>query len=54
MEHIEAYKDWLDEVQPIHNGLPYSILLERADSIAFNCGYADFLDSQELTEEEEF
>ena len=45
MKYYKEYQEWLDEIQPIENGLPYSILLERGDPIAFNCGYDDYLNS---------
>ena len=53
MKYYKEYQEWLDEIQPIHNGLPYSILLERGDPIAFNCGYNDYLDANNLDEDEE-
>jgi len=53
MKYYKEYQEWLDEIQPIHSGLPYSILLERGDPIAFNCGYDDYLDANNLDEDEE-
>ena len=53
MKYYKEYQEWLDEIQPIHNGLPYSILLERGDPIAFNCGYDDYLNANNLNEDEE-
>jgi len=51
MKYYEEYQNWLDEIQPLHNGQSYACLLEKADPIAFNCGYEDFLDSCDLTED---
>ena len=51
IKYYKEYQEWLDEIQPIHNGLPYSILLERGDPIAFNCGYDDFLNANDLEDE---
>jgi len=50
MKHYDAYCDWLDEIQPLHNGFSYSTLLERGDPIAFNCGYDDFLNATDKEE----
>ena len=51
MKYYKEYQEWLDEIQPIENGLPYSILLERGDAIAFNCGYDDYLNSTDQEDE---
>jgi len=51
MKYYKEYQEWLDEIQSIHNGLPYSILLERGDPIAFNCGYDDFLNATNKEDE---
>ena len=51
MKHYKEYQEWLDEIQPIENGLPYSILLERSDPIAFNCGYDDYLNAHDIEED---
>jgi hypothetical protein len=51
MKYYEEYQDWLEQIQPLHNGQSYACLLEKADPIAFNCGYEDFLDSCDLTED---
>jgi len=53
MKYYKEYQEWLDEIQPIHNGLPYSILLERGDPIAFNCGYDDYLNAHDIDEDDE-
>ena len=54
MKYYKEYQEWLDELQPIHNGLPYSILLERGDPIGFNCGYDDYLNENNLDEDTNF
>ena len=53
MKYYKEYQEWLDEIQPIHSGLPYSILLERGDPIAFNCGYDDYLNANNIDEDDE-
>ena len=53
MKYYKEYQKWLDEIQPIHSGLPYSILLERGDPIAFNCGYDDYLNAHDIDEDDE-
>jgi hypothetical protein len=53
MKYYKEYQEWLDEIQPIHSGLPYSILLERGDPIAFNCGYDDYLNANDIDEDDE-
>ena len=46
MKYYKEYQEWLDEIQPLHNGFSYAVLLERGDPIAFNCGYDDYLMQQ--------
>ena len=49
----ELYDEYLDEVNPVVEicGMKYcpSRVLEEVDPIAYNCGLADFLDSEGLT-----
>ena len=51
MKYYKEYCEWLDEVQPLYNGFSYSTLLERCDSIAFNCGYDDYLNTTDKEED---
>ena len=53
MKYYKEYQEWLDEIQPLHNGQSYACLLEKADPIAFNCGYDDYLNANEIDEESE-
>jgi len=54
MKYYKEYQEWLDEIQPLHNGFSYAVLLERGDPIAFNCGYDDYLNAHNIDEESEF
>ena len=51
MKHYKEYQEWLDEIQPLHNGQSYACLLEKADPIAFNCGYDDYLNTHDIEED---
>tara|TARA_R100001163_G_scaffold49474_1_gene37209 strand:- start:219 stop:374 length:156 start_codon:yes stop_codon:yes gene_type:complete len=51
MKYYKEYQEWLDEIQPLHNGFSYAVLLERGDPIAFNCGYDDYLNATDQEDE---
>ena len=53
MKYYKEYQEWLDEIQPLHNGQSYACLLEKADPIAFNCGYDDYLNAHDIDEDDE-
>lgn len=49
---LEQYRDELDELYPVEiagMGFLASRILEELDPIAFNCGFTDWLDANELT-----
>lgn len=49
-EAYERYNNFLDELQPLE-GLscnPFSQLLQAGDSKAYECGFADFCDAEEI------
>jgi len=51
----ESYNDFLDELQPL-DGIacnPFCQLLQAGDPIAYNCGFNDYCDSQEIEIEED-
>ena len=52
MKYQDEYNDFLDELYDtgIWN---FSKLLEDSDPIAYNVGYDDFLDSRNLSEDDE-
>jgi hypothetical protein len=40
---IKEYMEYLDEVAPVPDGMPcYSLLLQKGDPVAFQCGYQDY------------
>jgi len=46
----ESYNDFLDELCPL-NGIacnPFCQLLQAGDPIAYNCGFNDYCDSQDI------
>lgn len=49
-EAYQEYNDFLDEMQPLTGFAcnPFSILLQEGDPIAYNCGFNDYCDSQEI------
>jgi len=49
----ELYNDMLDECYPEFFGWSPSIALQRVDPIAYNCGFSDWLDANELTIDED-
>ena len=53
MKYYKEYQEWLDEIQPLNNGFSYAVLLERGDPIAFNCGYDDYLNANNIDEDDE-
>jgi hypothetical protein len=53
MKYYKEYQEWLDEIQPLHNGQSYACLLEKADPIAFNCGYDDYLNANDIDEDDQ-
>ena len=53
MKYYKEYQEWLDEIQPLHNGFSYAVLLVRGDPIAFNCGYDDYLNANNIDEDDE-
>lgn len=62
MQYVEEYKalnmyrDYLDEVNDVVVvcGMSYnpSRVLEELDPIAFNCGFADWCDAEDITTDE--
>ncbi len=52
MKYKDEYNDWLDQLYDtgIWN---FSKLLSDSDPIAYNVGYDDYLDANNLTEEDE-
>ena len=44
------YNDMLDNLEPLENVHcnPFSILLEEGDPIAYDCGFNDFCDSEDI------
>jgi len=53
---LQQYRDEIDELHDIEIcGMSFcaSRILEELDPIAFNCGFSDWLDANELTTEEE-
>ena len=52
MKYQDEYNDWLDQLYDtgIWN---FSKLLSDSDPIAYNVGYDDYLDANNLTEEDE-
>jgi hypothetical protein len=53
MEYYEDYCQWLDEIYDLGKQFSFSILLEKGDPVAFNCGYQDYLNANNLTEDED-
>ena len=49
----ELYDEMLDECYPEVFGLLPSRILAECDPIQYNCGFSDWLDSNELTIDEE-
>jgi len=52
---LDQYRDELDECYPVEiAGMSFcaSRILEELDPIAFNCGFTDWLDANELTTDE--
>ena len=46
----EMYNDFLDELYPL-DGIScnsFSVLLEKGDPTAYNCGFPDFCDAQDI------
>jgi len=52
MKYEEQYNDWLDELYDTGNW-NFSQLLKDSDPIAYNVGYDDFLDANDLSEEDD-
>ncbi len=52
MKYKEQYNDWLDELYNTGNW-NFSQLLKDSDPIAYNVGYDDFLDANDLSEEDD-
>jgi hypothetical protein len=52
MKYEEEYNDWLDELYDTGNW-NFSQLLKDSDPIAYNVGYDDFLDANDLSEEDD-
>ena len=52
---LDRYREELDEFYPVEiAGIAFcaSRILEELDPIAFNCGFSDWLDANELTIDE--
>jgi hypothetical protein len=52
---LDRYREELDEFYPVEiAGMSFcaSRILEELDPIAFNCGFSDWLDANELTIDE--
>lgn len=49
-EAYEQYDDMLNELYPLEGYAcnAFSILLANGDPIAYNCGFSDYCDSQEI------
>ena len=52
MKYKDQYNDWLDQLYDTGNW-NFSKLLEDSDPIAYNVGYDDYLDANDLNEDEE-
>jgi len=52
MKYKDQYNDWLDQLYETGNW-NFSRLLEDSDPIAYNVGYDDYLDANDLNEDEE-
>jgi len=52
MKYQDEYNDFLDELYDTGHW-NFSKLLEDSDPIAYNVGYDDFLDSRDLSEDDE-
>jgi hypothetical protein len=52
MKYKENYDQWLDDLYEIGNW-NFSKLLRDSDPIAYNVGYDDYLDANDLNEDEE-
>jgi hypothetical protein len=52
MKYKDEYNDWLDQLYETGNW-NFSRLLEDSDPIAYNVGYDDYLDANDLNEEDE-
>jgi len=53
-EAYEQYDNMLDECYPDQvMGIPASEILKKCDPIAYSCGFDDWLDSSELTIDEQ-
>lgn len=53
---LDRYREELDEFYPVEiAGMSFcaSRILEELDPIAFNCGFSDWLDANELTIDED-
>jgi hypothetical protein len=53
---LDRYREELDEFYPVEiAGISFcaSRILEELDPIAFNCGFSDWLDANELTIDED-
>ena len=51
----ESYNDMLDEMQPL-DGIAcnqFSVLLREGDPTAYNCGFSDYCDGQDIEIEED-
>ncbi len=49
-EAYESYNDFLNELQPLYGIAcnPFCQLLQAGDPIAYDCGFNDYCDSQEI------
>ena len=52
MKYKDQYNDWLDQLHDTGNW-SFSKLLKDSDPIAYNVGYDDYLDANDLNEDEE-
>jgi len=49
-EAHREYDDFLNELQPLERFAcnPFSVLLAEGDKCAYDCGFSDYLDSQDI------
>tara|TARA_R110002012_G_C11285506_1_gene571304 strand:+ start:261 stop:440 length:180 start_codon:yes stop_codon:yes gene_type:complete len=52
MKYEDEYNEWLDELYDTGHW-SFSRLLRDSDPIAYNVGYDDYLDANNLTEDED-